>query len=728
MAEQKDRRPGGKTEATFEDQDDQLLAKLAVRHEYISLEQLHEALSYQREQKNRGEVVTLEEVFLATGMISREQLESLSPTRIFMQRRQSERALSKAAISNGLVDQQQVDEAMQQQVAFFRQSKPFKPLVDIWVDTGVITPQQRAALLSAEERLDQEQLSGKDPEQKDRIQELQETDELAGEAMLEKDHAPGTSRPDSVAADANFDLVVSADKLEANLVPKENSDEAAGLQAVKALLESAGISYGVVDDELIEAYLRERAGADQPFQIARGTPPQPGRDAELEYFFEDYLLCIGTMDEKGRMDFRDRGHIPFVNEGDVVAKKIPRVEESPGVDVYGKEISVEKSRDKQFVCGSGTKITDDKLQVIATTSGRPQLSPVGKLGVCPEMDIPGDVDLETGNIVFDGIIHVHGVVQDGFQVHGRGLVAEEISRAFVEVTGDVLVRGGILGATVKAEGNVTASHIHGASIEAMGNIKVTNSVVDSKLSTTGKCLAERGAILSSKISARGGIDAKQIGSEASTPCVLTIGGDSLGKKKMATVRSQIGEKQLDKNEHLKNIAELEAHLSEMDVRIGELVQLQDRGPQVRKGLEKDLERAKGLNQHAQVAQLEQTIAQLDEKIKSAEQDLQEQFGRQDALKEKLSEVRDTISGIEQEIETLNNELTAINEWLGKAQDRVGVKVRNNIYRGTNIQGGFSAIVVDTDMQRVFIREVKGLDPAGGVDDFSEPGMQITKLL
>ena len=69
--------------------------------------------------------------------------------------------------------------------------------------------------------------------------------------------------------------------------------------------------------------------------------------------------------------------------------------------------------------------------------------------VFSELKIDGDIGLETGHVDFDGFINASGTVQEGYKVHGGKLAAKEIYRAEVEIAGDIVLEGGLIGAKVE---------------------------------------------------------------------------------------------------------------------------------------------------------------------------------------------------------------------------------------------------------------------------------------
>ena len=329
-----------------------------------------------------------------------------------------------------------------------------------------------------------------------------------------------------------FDLIVSEDKSEAYICVKGELPGETTVGAVKNFIQEKGISYGLVDEAQIEQYLTQEAFKGKSWLIAKGKLPKPGQDARWIYHFDKDSLKIGTVKAGGAVDFKDKGKIPQVAEGALLAEKIPLVKGEAGLDVYGQIRSVPEAQDITILCGENTQLSKDGLKIFSKKRGRPVISADGRLSVYPELTIDGDVGLETGHINFNGFINVNGVIQEGFRVRGGSLSAKEIYKADVEIEGDIAVDGGIIGSKIISKGNIRARDIHSSVTEALGDTFVEEEVMHSKIETDGFFVAHSlmGKILSSQITAWKGIEANQIGSDSSKPCILLVGVDSISKK------------------------------------------------------------------------------------------------------------------------------------------------------------------------------------------------------
>jgi hypothetical protein len=526
-----------------------------------------------------------------------------------------------------------------------------------------------------------------------------------------------------------FDLIVSEDQLQAYICAREEGIGSVTAEDLRKFLKEKGISYGMVDDSQIGEYLSLEASPRKPYLIAEGKPTKFGKDAEIIFHFDRDPLKLGSVRAGGSIDFKDKGEIVQVKQGALLAEKIPLVKEEPGKDVYGKVIPAEKAKDAQIRCGTGTKKSADDLRVFAGVGGRPELLADGRLCVFPELKIEGDVGLETGHVRFDGFINVSGIIQEGFRVKGGSLAAKEIYRAEVEMDGDIIVDGGIIGAKIITMGNLKTRYIHSSQIEASGDIIVEGEVIDSKIEINGALIATRstGKIFSSQITAKKGMEVKQIGSETSKPCALTIGVDLNTKKVLNKLKQEISLKEEEKRKVGISIEKLAQISLELANKIGKLAQFQDRANIEQRSCKKKIEALKGENDLVRLAEAEVELKNLEEKMRAVQEPLGRLLDQQNQGTEKISAFQLQIQEIDQAIQVLGDKILATIE---RSKIEVGVpvaKVHNLIFSGTTVEGCHSSIVLEENYLNVLLKETKmpTLTPKG--EEVLEWKINITSL-
>ena len=508
----------------FQDDIYLVIGKLAVKYKFVSDKQLQQALSIQEEGKRDGQKLLLGEILVVHGMISQAQLDFLISVQKMLEARRLDGKFGTIAVNNGFTTRDEIDRALQEQNKIFKETKTIKLIGDILVESKVFTENQRDAILKTQKRFEK----------------------IISVEQKSTDVSDGNGQ---TRTDVEFNLTVSEDKLNAFISVNGKGSGTITLDTIKNFLQRKEIEYGIVDDAQIEEYLKNMDSKKEPLKIAEGKPPESGKDAYIKYCFETDPLKVGAIKNGGAIDFKDRGDIPHVKEGDLLVEKIPVLEGRPGKDVYGSPIPPKKSYDTKLKNGKGTKISDDRLKIIAKIEGIPEISAMGKVYVSPQLKISGDIGLKTGHVDFEGKIEVSQAIQNGFCVKGNSLTANEILKAEIDMTGDIVVYGGIMGATIKTGGNIRAMYVRDSRIEAYGDVVIEKELIDSKVDTSGACIVNSGPILSSKVAAKKGINAITIGSEISKPCKLMVGVDERIKNEI----DRIKETQVLKIEALKQL-------------------------------------------------------------------------------------------------------------------------------------------------------------------------------
>ena len=523
--------------------------------------------------------------------------------------------------------------------------------------------------------------------------------------------------PDEAPKEANqvsYELTVSEDKLEGFLSAQVEGDVFITIEDLKTFLKEKHISNGLVNDSEIEKYISQGVILREPCLMAKGAPPQPGKDAQINFFFDRDPLKMGKIKDGGGIDFKEKGDIPQVKPGDVLAEKIPLIKEKAGVDVYGRPIPVEKANDAVMSSGTGTKRSTDGLKIHAQIAGRPEVLGDGRLCVFSEIRINGDVNLATGHIRFEGFVDVGGTIQEGFRVKVGRLASKEIFRAEVDVDGDIVVDGGIIGATVSSRGNLKCRFIDASNIVAWGDVIVESEVIDSKIETNGALIVTpEGRILTSQVIAKKGVAAAQIGSETSKPCALTIGVDSNTKRIVKALEEEISKKEEEKKKVETTLERISSASLQLSENILEWTHIKAQSTLEQSSIKENLEELKQENNPTRLAQTKWKLQNIEHKLMSTEDTLKKLLDQQDQVMQKTSAVQSIIQELDSAIQGLQSEIRAKLEE-GQLKEKPAVKVTKAIYDGTTVEGLHSTLVLKESLPDTLIREekVKVVSPEG----------------
>ena len=266
---------------------------------------------------------------------------------------------------------------------------------------------------------------------------------------------------------------------------------------------------------------------DKPILVARGAIPKKGADGRYEYFFDADSGKGPKIREDGSVDYQYVNWGTVVNEGDVLAVYHDAEEGEDGFSVNGVVLKGKKGIEQGLLKGSGFVLSEDKHTYTAAISGMVSLKG-GILQVIKHLDV-SEVSLVTGNVDFDGTVHVKGDVENG---------------ALIKATEDIIIDGNVGGAEiistggrvilnkgmnagrrgkVSAKGGVVSKFLEGVICICEGDIQVTTSI-NSLLRTKGKILSDK-VIIGGKAFASHGYKVTHLGNAAGTATQIQIGID-----------------------------------------------------------------------------------------------------------------------------------------------------------------------------------------------------------
>jgi uncharacterized protein (DUF342 family) len=259
------------------------------------------------------------------------------------------------------------------------------------------------------------------------------------------------------------------------------------------------------------------------------VPPEPGRIAwSRDFFAAGWRVDQGT----GQVDFWEPLGQRSVAAGEEVCRVLPPVPGEPGLDVFGKEISVPTLKPVKLRIGKHlTETVDGDGVRVVTAAGDGRLRyAMDTLTIDEVYVVKGDVSLETGNIRHKGAVMVHGDVRNGATIETNGDVAVRglVESSTIRCGGDLTVGGGIVGngeGVVDAGGDVEALYISEAMVKAGGDVTVRNEIAHAVIECRGKVRADRGRIAGGRTTALKGIRVAEAGAGGSTTTLLVAGFD-----------------------------------------------------------------------------------------------------------------------------------------------------------------------------------------------------------
>ena len=335
----------------------------------------------------------------------------------------------------------------------------------------------------------------------------------------------------------------------ANTPPSE-SDEA----ALHALLEERAVHGARVDRAALLALVRDAASdpaVEHRAVVARGTPPEHGRDGTLTLTnaIESLRRCIDrrtaalrsagpdaqtnaepprATDEHGAaIDFYNLPSFVLVRSGDHVGTLTRPTPGVDGVSVLGATLPARPGRAAPVRLDDATSVEPDG-RVVAARAGRLALSP-DLLTIEPELDLNVPVSFATGNIDFPGPVRVRKGVQDRFRVRCDGplIVDRLVGAATLDSAGDLSLLTGMAGREVgriRVGGDCEAKYLDAVRGDVRGVLRVQREITACELSVLGGVESPRAVLRAGRLACAGRVVVGSIGSPSGTPTVLVLGG------------------------------------------------------------------------------------------------------------------------------------------------------------------------------------------------------------
>jgi len=282
--------------------------------------------------------------------------------------------------------------------------------------------------------------------------------------------------------DGSFSLAISADAMSAwvDMVPARGG-KAVLPEEIFAAFGAAGITFGI-DPTAVETACASVVPAR--VEVATGVAAQNGEDTRFELLVSDTRDRVPQMDEHGLIDFRELGAIPLVVADQPLMQRIPPTNGRDGHNVRGELLVAAPGRNEPFVdslLGAHVAKTDVNL-LCAVVNGQPVRCGNGVM--VEQVLRVRNVDIASGNISFDGTVHVEGEVLPGMKVYATGdiIVTGVVDGGDLDAGGDVRIGGGVIAqAKVRAGGSVSARFVENANIFAGTAIAIDDAALQGDL-------------------------------------------------------------------------------------------------------------------------------------------------------------------------------------------------------------------------------------------------------
>lgn len=265
---------------------------------------------------------------------------------------------------------------------------------------------------------------------------------------------------------------ISKDEMRAILVFNTNNKKM-DKETLFLHLFKAGIIYGV-DEEAVNIIMKGICKENQ-IVIARGTQPERGEDGYYEYFFRTDVTKKPVINEDGTVDYRNIDWMESVVKDQKIAYYHEAGEGIEGRNVFGKAIPTRKGKELRMLAGKGFELLQDRRTYVSSKNGKIELIN-DKIYISDLLELD-DVTISTGNINFDGSVHVRGNVgRDASITATKDIIVDGfVEGAYLNAQGDIVLKKGCNGSghgKITSGKDLMARFLEGAVIYSKGSVKI----------------------------------------------------------------------------------------------------------------------------------------------------------------------------------------------------------------------------------------------------------------
>lgn len=352
-------------------------------------------------------------------------------------------------------------------------------------------------------------------------------------------------------------------------------------QDVFELINKEGIVFGLDNSAITNAFKDYNMGQSvSHYMIAKAHAPTQGSDAKLEYFFKLGKDIVITESNDGTVDHRELGLINNVSKDELLALKTPSTLGSPGTNIYGDAVDPNGVKDVLLVETSNTVLSEDGFELTSKINGQVMLKG-NKIQVSPVFMVAHDVDLNVGNIDFNGNIVVNGNVLSGFTLRAKQdiTVLGVVEGATLIAGGNIFIKSGYRAGgkgILQCHGTFTCKFVDNGNIESNGDVLIENSIIDSQIVCYSKVMVlKKGSIVGGDVKAVKGIECKELGSKLGIPTIVTVGDRFVIQRRMEEAKQTLEDSKEALGpieESIKNMAPLLKNFANLEPAIQQKIQ------------------------------------------------------------------------------------------------------------------------------------------------------------
>lgn len=361
-------------------------------------------------------------------------------------------------------------------------------------------------------------------------------------------------------------LKVTNDNMHALICLTENFGEDAPVYTEQMILDVLADEHIIHGISMIAVQsLIENVMYGQYLCVAKGTAPTKGEDGHFE-FHKDIqdMKRKPLINQDGTADYKNSLSLAVINQGEMLATYIPPTKGTPGLDIYGNDVpALGDGKHAQPLRGKGITHDDEKMHYYAEFSGHIVMDN-NAINIEKLYRVNGDLDLEIGNIVFDGDVEINGDVRSGMSVDAKGdiFVHGHVGGCKLVSGQNIIIDKGIQGresCEIIADGDIVCKFVESCTLYSGQNI-YASSILNSNVTAQNQVLvnSKGGNVIAGNVHGMAGVIVKSAGNEIGIPTLLRAG---LPREAYSRVHElgylikEIDDKTETFNQHLQTITE-----------------------------------------------------------------------------------------------------------------------------------------------------------------------------
>ena len=331
---------------------------------------------------------------------------------------------------------------------------------------------------------------------------------------------------------SNLNLEISEDKLKAYLNVPFETLKGLSLDDLLEVLAFNNITFGF-DSASLEAILTKakampaHEGGMQKIIIASGKPPTLPKNGKINHLISETKQV--NLGDDGKADFRNIDKFRQIEKGTVLAERIPPQKGEEGRDIFSNVIPTVEPDDPKLNLGNNIFFSEKDNKYYATEKGIYSFED-NVISVKHVLYIEGNAGISSGNLVYDGGVHIKGNIERGAIVAASEDLKVDgfIESNLIRVGKTAVVQRGINSGrdgNIYIKGSLHTNYIDNSHVVILGDAIVDRSIVTSNIISHGDVTLQshRSVIVGGDICVYGSIIASQIGSIHSAQTNIVIG-------------------------------------------------------------------------------------------------------------------------------------------------------------------------------------------------------------